>query len=171
LSLGYNHRMTDLQAALGGSQLKRLDTMQARRCALAARYERLLADLPLLRPPWLNDRVSAWHLYSVEVDSQRTSTPRAAVFDALRLADIGVNVHYIPIHTQPFYRRLGFRRGDFPNAEAYYGGCLSLPLFPTLTEAEQDCVIDVLRRTLLPKAHTVRQLPRRAEVPTSEALN
>ena len=158
LSLGFNHRMTDVQAALGASQLERLDVMHAQRIALAARYEERLAELPLIRPVWLADRVSAWHLYSVEVDSTRTRATRRDVFDALRAADIGANVHYIPIHTQPFYRRLGFRRGDFPNAEAYYAGCLSVPLFPQLTHAEQDSVIQVLRQALLPKVHVLRSL-------------
>lgn len=160
LSLGFNHRLTDLQAALGASQLERLEVMHAQRIALAARYEEQLADLPLLRPAWLADRVSAWHLYSVGVDATRTRATRREVFDALRAADIGVNVHYIPIHTQPFYRRLGFRTGDFPNAESYYAGCLSLPLFPLLTHAEQDVVVKVLRRALVPKVHVLRPLPK-----------
>ena len=147
-SLGFNQRMTDLQAALGSSQLKRLETMHAQRSALADRYDRLLADLPLLLPPRQADRVSAWHLYSIEIDTQRTAARRAEVFDALRAAQIGVNVHYIPIHTQPHYQRLGFRRGDFVQAERYYSRCLSLPLFPTLTEAEQDRVVACLRGAL-----------------------
>jgi dTDP-4-amino-4,6-dideoxygalactose transaminase len=141
--------------------------MHAQRVALAARYEERLDELPLIRPVWLADRVSAWHLYAVEVDTTRTRSTRRNVFDALRSADIGVNVHYIPIHTQPFYRRLGFRVGDFPNAEAYYAGCLSLPLFPLLTHAEQDVVINVLRRALVPKLHVLRPVgkPRRTAAP------
>jgi dTDP-4-amino-4,6-dideoxygalactose transaminase len=145
-ALGWNCRMTELQAALGLSQLQRLDAMHARRAALAERYDGLLAGLPLRLPARRADRVSAWHLYAVEIDSPRAS--RRQVFDALRAADIGVNVHYIPIHTQPHYRRLGFQRGDFPAAEAYYARALSLPLFPALGEAEQDHVVDVLRRVL-----------------------
>ncbi|MEO8806911.1 MAG: UDP-4-amino-4,6-dideoxy-N-acetyl-beta-L-altrosamine transaminase [Burkholderiaceae bacterium] len=147
-SLGFNCRMTDLQAALGSSQLKRLESMHARRSALADRYDRLLADLPLLLPARRADRVSAWHLYSIEIDAERTATPRLGVFNTLREAQIGVNVHYIPIHTQPYYERLGFKRGDFPAAERYYGRCLSLPLYPTLTEAEQDRVVACLRAVL-----------------------
>ncbi len=147
-SLGYNQRMTDLQAALGSSQLRRLDAMHARRVTLADRYDRLLAELPLLLPARLADRVSAWHLYSVEIDAARSTVARADVFAALREAQIGVNVHYLPIHTQPFYEQLGFRRGDFPNAERYASGCLSLPLYPTLADDEQDRVVACLRAVL-----------------------
>lgn len=146
--LGHNARMTELQAALGRSQLARLPQMQARREALAARYDRLLANLPLKRPARLADRSSAWHLYAVEIDAERTVRSRREVFDALRAAQVGVNVHYIPIHTQPYYAALGFRPGDFPQAEAYYAQALSLPLFPDLSDAEQDVVIAVLQATL-----------------------
>jgi len=146
--LGYNYRLTDLQAALGLSQLRRMGAMQARRSALADRYDALLAGLPLHLPPRLDDRRSAWHLYAVEIDPSRCRVSRAAVFQALRDAQIGVNVHYIPIHTQPHYAALGFRRGDFPAAEAYYAGAISLPLFPALTEAQQMRVVHVLRQAL-----------------------
>ncbi len=147
-ALGFNCRMTELQAALGSSQLARLADLQARRAALDERYDGLLAGLPLRRPPRQGDRVSAWHLYAVELDAARTRVTRAAVFAALREAGIGVNVHYIPIHTQPFYQRLGFRAGDFPAAEAYYANALTLPLFPALTHAEQDHVVATLARAL-----------------------
>lgn len=147
-ALGFNARMTEMQAALGLSQLKRLDDMQARREALAQRYDALLADLPLRCPTLLPQRRSAWHLYAVELDAQRTERSRAEVFQALRAADIGVNVHYIPIHTQPYYRRLGFKPGDFPAAERYYAQALSLPLFPAMTHAQQDRVVDCLQRAL-----------------------
>lgn len=144
--LGYNCRMTDLQAALGLSQLDRIDVMHARRAALAERYDGLLAGLPLKLPARRADRLSAWHLYAIEIDTPRVS--RRAVFDTLRAADIGVNVHYIPIHTQPHYQRLGFRVGDFPAAEAYYARAISLPLFPAMTHAEQDRVVDTLKQAL-----------------------
>ncbi|WP_088281768.1 UDP-4-amino-4,6-dideoxy-N-acetyl-beta-L-altrosamine transaminase [Ideonella sp. A 288] len=146
--LGWNCRMTELQAALGLSQMQHLDTAHARRAALAERYDGLLAALPLIRPARLADRVSAWHLYPVEVDGARTDRTRAEVFAALRAADIGVNVHYIPIHTQPYYRELGFRPGDFPAAEAYAARTLSLPLFPQMTHDEQDRVVEVLQQVL-----------------------
>lgn len=139
--LGYNTRMTDLQAALGLSQFKRLESMHVRRAALAERYDRLLAGLPVKRPARAPDRVSSWHLYAIELD---TGLNRRRVFEALRAAEIGVNVHYIPIHIQPYYRRLGFQRGDFPAAETYYAQAISLPLFPEMTQAEQDRVVAVL---------------------------
>lgn len=148
-ALGYNYRLTDMQAALGESQLRRLTSMQQARVALADRYDEMLAPLPLVLPVRMSDRTSAWHLYAVEVDECRTRCSRAQVFAALRAAQIGVNVHYIPIHTQPYYAALGFRRGDFPQAERYYARALSLPLFPAMTEAQQSRVVDVLRSVFL----------------------
>lgn len=148
-ALGYNYRLTDVQAALGESQLRRLASMQQARVALADRYDKMLAPLPLVPPVRLPDRTSAWHLYVVEIDETRTQCSRAQAFAALRAAQIGVNVHYIPIHTQPYYAALGFRRGDFPEAERYYARALSLPLFPAMTEAQQSRVVDVLRAALL----------------------
>lgn len=146
--LGYNYRMTELQAALGRSQLRRLPQMQARREALATRYDALLSSLPLRLPPRPAARRSAWHLYAVEIDATRTATTRLALFEGLRARGIGVQVHYIPIHLQPYYRQLGFRPGDFPHAEAYYAQAVSLPLFPAMTDADQDRVVDALRELL-----------------------
>ena len=148
IELGYNYRMTDLQAALGLAQMKRLDSMQAQRIARADRYDVLLAGLPLKLPTRLGDRVSSWHLYAVEVDTARTGATRRAVFERLRAAQIGVNVHYIPIHTQPYYRALGFKPGDFPAAETYYANAISLPLFPAMTDDQQDRVVAVLTQAL-----------------------
>lgn len=146
--LGYNYRLTDLQAALGWSQLKRLDALHAARVALADRYDMLLRDLPLLLPARVPDRVSAWHLYVVEIDGARTTCRRATLFDALRRARIGANVHYIPIHTQPYYASLGFKRGDFPAAERYYARAITLPLFPAMTGEQQDFVVRTLTAAL-----------------------
>lgn len=146
--LGWNCRMTELQAALGRSQLRRLPQMAAQREASAARYDRLLASLPLRLPARLSDRRSSWHLYAVEIDAGRTPCSRADAFGALRAADIGVNVHYMPIHLQPYYQALGFVRGQFPAAEAYYAQALSLPLFPGMSETEQDRVVAVLAQVL-----------------------
>jgi dTDP-4-amino-4,6-dideoxygalactose transaminase len=148
LDLGFNFRMTDLQAALGLSQMSRLELMHRTRVELADRYDALLSGLPLKLPVRLSDRVSAWHLYVVELDASRTQKKRAGLFQALRSADIGVNVHYIPIHTQPYYRKLGFLPGQFPAAENYYERAISLPLSPTLSAADQDRVVAVLRREL-----------------------
>ena len=146
--LGYNYRLTDMQAALGLSQLARIEAMQAERMARADRYDELLAGLPVRLPARLPDRRSAWHLYAIELDRMRTDVSRGALFEALRAARIGVNVHYIPIHTQPYYARLGFRPGDFPAAEAYYADALSIPLFPRMTDAQQDHVVTVIRAAL-----------------------
>lgn len=146
--LGFNYRLTDLQAALGSSQLKRLEAMHAQRSALADRYDGLLAGLPVKTPARQPDRVSAWHLYAIELDSKRTPVSRATVFQALRDAGIGVNVHYIPIHIQPFYTCLGFKRGDFPAAEHYYDHAISLPLFPALTATQMTHVVTVLSDAL-----------------------
>ena len=146
--LGFNYRLTDVQAALGTSQLARIDTMGVQRDALAQRYDRLLAGLPLRLPARKADRKSAWHLYAVEIDAQRTSARRVDVFKQLRAAGLGVNVHYIPVHLQPYYARRGFRRGDFPAAEGYYDQALSIPLFPALTHAQQDQVVHLLGQAL-----------------------
>jgi UDP-4-amino-4,6-dideoxy-N-acetyl-beta-L-altrosamine transaminase len=146
--LGLNYRLTDMQAALGESQLRRLQTLHQARIALANRYDELLADAPLFLPARLPDRISAWHLYAVEIDDTRTSIPRAQVVKRLRDDGIGVNVHYIPIHTQPYYQRLGFKRGNFPASERYYARAISLPLFPAMTSAQQDQVVDTLCATL-----------------------
>lgn len=143
--LGWNYRMTDLQAALGSSQMRRLDDFVARRAALAARYDTLLAGSGLTLPPRTADGHSAWHLYVVGWNEERSGLSRDAAFMHLRAAGIGVNVHYIPVHLQPYYRRLGFRPGQFPAAEAYYATALSLPLYATLDEAAQDRVIATLR--------------------------
>lgn len=144
VTLGYNYRMTDLQAALGSSQLARIDTMQGRRIAHADRYDELFAGIPLKLPARADDRVSAWHLYAIELGDDVTAS-RADVFAALRAAQIGANVHYIPIHTQPDYMRLGFKRGDFPASERYYDRAISLPLFPRMTSEQQERVVSVIR--------------------------
>lgn len=144
VDLGYNYRITDMQAALGASQLERIDAMQAERAARADRYDRILADLPLKLPKRFNDRSSAWHLYVVELTDE-AKCDRATLFAAMREAGIGVNVHYIPIHTQPYYTRLGFERGDFPASEAYYDRAITIPLFPAMTDDEQDRVAQIIR--------------------------
>lgn len=144
VGLGFNYRMTDLQAALGCSQMERLDDLYERRDALSLRYDRLLAPLPVIRPPRLPDRRSSYHLYVIELDAAQCPADRATTFKALRDAGIGVNVHYIPIHTQPDFQRLGFRRGDFPVSERYYSRAITLPLFPQMTEEQQDYVVEAL---------------------------
>ncbi|WP_419736694.1 UDP-4-amino-4,6-dideoxy-N-acetyl-beta-L-altrosamine transaminase [Pseudomonas sp. COR18] len=145
LELGCNYRMTDLHAALGLSQAARLDSFVARRRELAARYDRLLADLPLTLPVAQPGAESAWHLYVVRLQLERIRVSQREVFDTLRAAGIGVNLHYIPVHLQPYYREQGFKDGDFPEAERYFGEAVSLPLFPLLTEEQQDYVVEQLR--------------------------
>lgn len=145
MELGYNYRITDLQAALGLSQLQRLDGYIAQRHELANRYDQLLEGLPLQRPVRNTKNLSGMHLYVVVLDDP---TRRRAVFDTLRAANIGVNVHYIPVHLQPHYAAMGYKLGDFPEAEAYYAGTLSLPMFATLTETQQDTVVRTLTQAL-----------------------
>lgn len=145
IELGFNYRMTDIQAALGCSQIERLECYIARRHALADRYDQLLRTLPLTLPVRLANGHSALHLYVVRVSE---GIDRKAVFDALRSRGIGVQVHYIPVHLQPYYQALGFRPGDFPAAEAFYAGAITLPLYPTLTDAQQDEVVAVLTEIL-----------------------
>lgn len=141
IDLGFNYRMTDIQAALGASQMARLREFVARRHELANRYDRLLEALPVSTPLRCDKNYSGLHLYPVRLDE---AWRRRAVFDGMRAARIGVNVLYIPIHTQPFYRDLGFAPGDFPAAEDYYARSLALPMFPGLTEAEQERVVSTL---------------------------
>jgi len=122
--------------------------MHRQRETLADRYDALLAELPLFLPLRLPDRRSARHLYAVEIDDARTSATRAQVVKHMRDAGIGVNVHYIPIHTQPYYTRLGFKRGDFPASERYYARAISLPLFPAMNAEQQSFVVNTLRTVL-----------------------
>jgi UDP-4-amino-4,6-dideoxy-N-acetyl-beta-L-altrosamine transaminase len=145
---GFNYRLTDLQAALGLSQLDRLEAFVDRRHALAARYDEMLAALPV-KTPWQNPAGrSSYHLYPLMLDTAAIGKSRRAIFEALRADGIGVNVHYMPVHLQPVYRARGFKPGDCPEAEAYYASALTIPLFGVMTGAEQDSVIEALKRAL-----------------------
>ena len=148
IDLGLNYRLTDMQAALGLSQMRRLNQFLQRRRELVARYDRLLADMPIQRPliDVLND--SAWHLYVIRIDAKRAGKTRRQVYDAMRSAGIGVQVHYIPVHLQPYYRALGFKPGHCPEAERYSEEALSLPLYPAMSEADQDAVVAALRTAM-----------------------
>jgi len=150
IELGYNYRLTDLQAALGLSQLKRLDTFIEQRHALARRYDQLLANLPLLTPWQHPDSYSGLHLYVIRLKLSEIHRSRLEVFNFLRAAELGVNIHYIPIYRQAYYAQMGFRASDFPESEKYYAETLTLPLYPALTEADQDRVVQVLNEALLP---------------------
>jgi UDP-4-amino-4,6-dideoxy-N-acetyl-beta-L-altrosamine transaminase len=146
MELGFNYRMTELEAALGLSQLSRLDTYIERRHQIAKRYDKGLASLPVKLPYQSPDCRSALHLYPIWIDPRRFN--RKQVFDALRRAEIGVNVHYIPVYAQPYYQRFGFSAADFPGAERYYAGALTIPMYPSMTEQQQDQVIAALARVL-----------------------
>jgi UDP-4-amino-4,6-dideoxy-N-acetyl-beta-L-altrosamine transaminase len=146
IELGFNYRMTDLQAALGVSQLNRLDAFVSRRQQLADRYDERLQNLPLQLPIHkTTEKYSGSHLYVVRIKPD-AGGDHSTVFDGLRANGIGVNLHYIPVHTQPYYQQMGFASGDYPEAENYYVEAISLPLFPTMTEDQQDKVIAVLER-------------------------
>ena len=147
VGLGLNYRMTDLQAALGESQMRRLREFVRIRTGLADRYDALLAGVPVTTAPRRPGALSAWHLYVVQLDAE-LEPRRRQVFERMRAAGIGVNVHYIPVHLQPYYRDLGFSEGDFPNAERYYRRAITLPLHPGLTHAEQDRVVAALREAV-----------------------
>lgn len=148
VDLGFNYRMTEMQAALGVSQIERLDAYVARRNELAERYDRLLADLPVTTPWQHPDSYSGRHLYVVRLQIDAIARSHRAVFESLREQGIGVNLHYIPVHLQPWYRQMGFRLGDFPDAERYYAEAISLPLFPLMTEGQQDSVVSALEEAL-----------------------
>ncbi|TVO60258.1 UDP-4-amino-4,6-dideoxy-N-acetyl-beta-L-altrosamine transaminase [Denitromonas ohlonensis] len=143
IELGFNYRMTEMQAALGLSQMDRLETFIAARHRIARRYDELLAGLPLERPPSdASGSRSALHLYPIRLNPD---LDRRRVFETLRSHQIGVNVHYIPVYLQPFYAKHGFRPGHCPSAEAYYLRIISLPMFPDLSDNDQTRVVDILK--------------------------
>jgi UDP-4-amino-4,6-dideoxy-N-acetyl-beta-L-altrosamine transaminase len=148
IDLGYNYRMTDIQAALGFSQLQRIEAFVERRQYLAKRYDRLLREFPLILPWQHPDTFSAFHLYVIRLKLNKIEKSHREVFEDLRAHDIMVNLHYIPVHTQPYYRNLGFKDGDFPEAEKYYKEAISIPMFYGLTDEEQDRVVEVLGETI-----------------------
>jgi len=149
IDLGFNYRMTDIQAALGCSQLERLDQYVESRNRLAERYDRLLDDLPLTTPYRPQENYSAFHLYVIRLHCSELAASHKQVFQGLRECGIGVNLHYIPIYTHPYYESMGFRVQDYPESESYYSEAISLPLFPTMSDSDQDNVVDVLRRLLM----------------------
>ena len=136
--------MTDLQAALGSSQMTRLTQIVERRVELAAKYDEMLQEIPVKTPIQSIDTISSWHLYVIRVDAAR----HRSVFDFLQSQDIGVNLHYMPVHLQPFYRRKGFSPGQFPNAEAYAKEAISIPLYFGLTNESQKFVVNSLKTAL-----------------------
>lgn len=148
IDLGFNYRMTELQAALGVSQMERLDDYVSRRHALARRYDEQLADLPVTLPLQHPDSYSALHLYVIRLRLDQIDRTHREIFEALREQGIGVNLHYIPVPDQPYYQSMGFKVGDFPEAERYYAEAISLPMYPTMTSMQQDQVITALSKAI-----------------------
>ena len=148
IDLGYNYRMTDLQAALGLSQLTRLEEFVARRHSIAKRYDSAFAELPVVTPLQHPDIWSSYHLYPIRVRQSDCGKTQRYVYDTLIAAGVGVNLHYIPVYRQPHYEAMGFQPGYCPEAELYHKETISLPMFPTLTEADQQRVISTLREAL-----------------------
>ena len=149
VALGYNSRMTDLQGALGASQMNRLEQYVARRHVLARRYDELLKNLPVTTPWQHPDGYSGLHLYVIRLQLEKIKKTHLQVFEALRAKEIIVNLHYIPVHTQPYYQNMGFTVGQFPEAERYYGDAISIPMYPIMSEAQQDTVVDAIQRALI----------------------
>lgn len=148
VELGFNYRMTDMQAALGTSQMTRLDEFVARRRELVARYDELLADLPVRTPYVMEGANPSWHLYVVRVDFARVKKSKAEIFAAMRERGVVLNLHYIPVHTQPYYERLGHRPEECPVSLDYYREALTLPLYYSLTNEQQDEIVAALREVL-----------------------
>jgi dTDP-4-amino-4,6-dideoxygalactose transaminase len=148
IDLGFNYRMTELQAALGVSQMDRLGAFVARRHELARRYDQLLNDLPVTIPWQHPDSYSALHLYVIRLQFDKISKSHGQVFESLREQGIGVNLHYIPVHTQPHYQAMGFDAEEFPEAMTYYREAISLPMFQGLTNKQQNQVIEALKFAL-----------------------
>lgn len=148
IELGFNYRMTELQAALGVSQMGRLDQYVARRHQLSRRYDQLLSALPVTTPWQHPDSYSGLHLYVIRLQLGKIKHSHRQVFESLREQGIGVNLHYIPVHTHPYYQRMGFELGAFPEAELYYTQAISLPLFPMMTDGDQDQVISAVQMSI-----------------------
>lgn len=148
IELGYNYRMTELQAALGISQMQRLDEFVTKRHQLADRYDELLQDLPIILPWQHPDSYSAVHLYVIRIPLETNNTTHLELFNTMRDAGILVNLHYIPVHMQPYYQQIGFDVGQFPEAEQYYKEAMSIPMYPAMTEEQQDKVCSMLKNIL-----------------------
>jgi UDP-4-amino-4,6-dideoxy-N-acetyl-beta-L-altrosamine transaminase len=147
-TLGFNYRMTDLQAALGLSQMRRLDGFVARRHVIAERYDKLLSGLAVMTPWQSPDSYSGMHLYVLRLRLKEMNKTHREVFEGMRAAGIGVNLHYIPVYQQPYYAQMGFKAGYCPEAERYYSEAISLPMYPALTDAQQDKVVAALEQVI-----------------------
>ena len=148
IALGYNYRMTDLQAALGISQLNRLHEFIEKRHLLFVNYAEQLTGLPIVTPQQISDRNSSLHLYVIRLQESQIGISRREVFDELRKNGVGVNIHYIPIHLQPYFKNMGFKSGDFPEAERYYSEAISIPLHHGMTSNDQEKIINCIKKIL-----------------------
>lgn len=149
IDLGFNYRMTDIQAALGYSQMQRIDEFVAKRRYLVNRYNDLLKDLPLILPYQIDEANSSWHLYVVKADFDKINKSKIDLFNEMKAKGVCLNLHYIPVHTQPYYQSLGFKQGDFPNSEAYYKDVFTLPLYYDLSDKQQDYIVQCLKEVLV----------------------
>ena len=145
IELGFNYRMTDMEAALGLSQLNRVDEFVSRRNQIAQRYDLELEPLPVTTPHQTDRTYSSCHLYPIRTDASRSPATQKQLYDALRQNGVAANVHYIPVHRQPYYEKLGFKLGDFPGAEQFHREVISLPIYPTLSEDQHKQILDSLR--------------------------
>lgn len=148
MELGFNYRMSDIHAALGMSQLKRLDDFVGARRHIAAHYSERLTEFPIQLPVQVEGIASAWHLYVIRLDIEALQVSKSEVVQAMNAAGVCVGVHYIPVHSQPYFRSLGFKWGDYPVAEQYYAGAMSLPIYPGLSDTEQNQVINAIYQIL-----------------------
>jgi len=148
ISLGFNYRMTDIHAALGLSQMHRLDEFVAKRHTIAKRYDQMLSDLPIIIPWQHPDGYSSYHLYIIRLKLGEINKTHSKVYEALRAEGILVNLHYIPVYRQPYYEQMGFDAGYCSEAEQYYTEAISLPMYPRLTEEQQCYVVSTLRNAL-----------------------
>jgi len=149
--LGYNYRLTDFQCALGLSQLKKIDKFIQRRREIVKKYNYEFKDISEIKIPQINliDSNPAWHIYMIQLNLERLKVGRREIFKALRAENIGVNVHYIPVHLQPYYqKKFGYRRGDFPKAENYYSRAITLPVFPEMSDKDIDDVIAAVKKVI-----------------------
>ena len=149
IDLGFNYRMTDMQAALGVSQLSHLDDNVKRRHDISDFYDETLSDLPLRLPYRSKEKYSGAHLYIIRLETEKIGRKHKDIYQMLRNAGIGVNVHYIPIHTQPYYQKMGFSFGDFPESESYYREAVSLPIFPDLSERDLEFIVSAVISSIL----------------------
>jgi UDP-4-amino-4,6-dideoxy-N-acetyl-beta-L-altrosamine transaminase len=148
IALGFNYRMTDMQAALGVSQIRRLDEFVAKRHAIAKRYDELLADMPIFTPWQHTDSYSGYHLYVIRLKLDEINKTQRQVYEAIIAAGILVNLHYIPVYRQPYFEEMGFKLGYCLQAEQYYSEAISIPLYPNLTEAQQEQVVTVIQKEI-----------------------